>query len=175
MIEYIKNHACDKCKMEDINKNNILKKLCFPCKEKVFSYFQNQSDDRFYDNLRTLKSNDTFLMSDHSPLMLILQHDIKIISWNILAFVKSYFSYYDEETTNFGLSSERRIAIIKYLKNLDADFYCLQEVDEITAVVFASEFDEYNTHYEKHPKKENGLMIMGKLKLNSINYINLGS
>ena len=92
--------------------------------------------------------------------------ELIIATFNILA--HKYTNFTRGHKTDKETEEEmkfRYVNILNILKKVNADIYCLQEVDELAATFLSSEFkkNDYN-YYHVCQDKNNGLLILWKKK-----------
>lgn len=110
---------------------------------------------------RTLSYKNKFLPSDHSPICALIGKD-KVMTWNVLAFVDNYFIRYNEETKNYN-SSKRLSDVLNILKQYEkTDYFLLQEVNPELVIPIMDILTKHDYIYDKHPTRDDGLMIIFK-------------
>lgn len=117
-------------------------------------------------------------LSDHSLIRLDI-NGRSFLQYNILAAVKACAEYYEDETEQPWVMSQERISqICNRLVREDADFICLQEVDEKSRETITNHSvikSTYSYVYAEHYGRDDGLMILSKniYKIGEANQVNL--
>lgn len=140
-------HRCDKC----------IKAIKKPVIEQ----------QRWFNYPRILNGH----LSDHSLIRLdasICNKQIVFLQYNILAATRECAEYFEETVEQPWVLSQKRIQeICEKLIDENADFICLQEVDENsreTIENYPALKKNYSMNYLKHERRSDGVMILYKEK-----------